>query len=108
MFYSQIFGTIAVACVIKAQYGGWSALSPDTFLRPEFYQTPSREQQVRVLTIRTDLLLLDSYLSDHMLCFFLCCHMIVGMVAVRISSGRGNLLSCYHPANLCSIFFAVY
>jgi len=30
----MIFGTIAVACVIKAQYGGWTALSPDTFLRP--------------------------------------------------------------------------
>lgn len=64
MFYSQIFGTIAVACVIKAQYGGWSALSPDTFLRPDFFQTPSREQQVRVVTIHThtlDLLVLDSY-----------------------------------------------
>lgn len=44
----MIFGTIAVACVIKAQYGGWTALSPDTFLRPDFFQTPSREQQVRV------------------------------------------------------------
>lgn len=49
----MIFGTIAVACVIKAQYGGWTALSPDTFLRPDFFQTPSREQQVRVYTYYT-------------------------------------------------------
>eukprot|EP00985_Skeletonema_marinoi_P019397 scaffold11114_cov158-Skeletonema_marinoi.AAC.5 len=41
----MILGSIAVACVIKVHYGGWTALDPETFYRPEFYQTPSRQQQ---------------------------------------------------------------
>ena len=31
----MILGTIAVSCVIKVQYGGWDALDPETFYRPE-------------------------------------------------------------------------
>ena len=41
----MVLGSLAVTCVIKKNFGGWTALDPYTFPRPEFYQTPSRKQQ---------------------------------------------------------------
>lgn len=41
----MVFGAISVACVVKHVWGGWTALDPTTFLRPQFYQTPTRQVQ---------------------------------------------------------------
>ena len=41
----MVFGAISVTCVIKHVWGGWVALDPLTFPRPDFYQTPTKEQQ---------------------------------------------------------------
>lgn len=41
----MVLGSLSVTCVIKKNFGGWTALDPYTFPRPEFYQTPSRRQQ---------------------------------------------------------------
>lgn len=35
----MILGSVSVACVIKVQYGGWVALDPETFYRPDLYVT---------------------------------------------------------------------
>lgn len=53
----MVFGTVAVACVVLRFWGGWVALDPLTYPRPEFYQTPTRQEQWMwfqvVLTINT-------------------------------------------------------
>ena len=41
----MLFGAVCVTCVIKHFWGGWVALDPLTFPKPEFYQTPSKERQ---------------------------------------------------------------
>ena len=41
----MIFGAVSVTCVIKYYWGGWVALDPSTFPKPEFYQTPTKSQQ---------------------------------------------------------------
>ena len=41
----MVFGAVSVTCVIKRVWGGWVALDPLTFPRPDFYQTPTKEQQ---------------------------------------------------------------
>ena len=41
----MIFGAVSVTCVIKYYWGGWVALDPSTFPSPEFYQTPTKNQQ---------------------------------------------------------------
>lgn len=41
----MVFCFIALPTVIAVNYGGWSTLEPETYARPEFYQTPSTEEQ---------------------------------------------------------------
>ena len=41
----MIFGAVSVTCVVKYYWGGWVALDPSTFPKPEFYQTPTKSQQ---------------------------------------------------------------
>lgn len=43
--FIMVFGVISVTCVIKHVWGGWTALDPLTYPRPDFYQTPTKEQQ---------------------------------------------------------------
>lgn len=53
----MVLGTVSVTCVIFHYWGGWVALDPLTYPRPEFYQTPTRQEQWMwfqlVLTINT-------------------------------------------------------
>jgi Na+/proline symporter len=41
----MIFGVVSVTCVIQNIWGGWAALDPLTFPKPEFYTTPTKEEQ---------------------------------------------------------------
>jgi Na+/proline symporter len=42
----MIFAFISIPIIIRLQFGGWSTLTPETYPRPEFYQTPSADSQV--------------------------------------------------------------
>jgi Na+/proline symporter len=39
------FSFIMTAIVIKKNFGGWTDLDPQTYLKPQFYQTPTGDQQ---------------------------------------------------------------
>jgi len=41
----MVISFLAMASVVKIHYGGWAALDPLTYPRPDFYQTPSSDTQ---------------------------------------------------------------
>ena len=41
----MVFTFVTVPCVLMSNYYGWKDLDPETYPRPEYYQTPSRESQ---------------------------------------------------------------
>jgi hypothetical protein len=41
----MVISFIIVPCVLVRNYGGWSDLDPETYPRPNFYQTMSKEDQ---------------------------------------------------------------
>lgn len=43
--FVMFFAFVAVPSVLASQFVGWKDLDPFTYPRPEFYQTPSRENQ---------------------------------------------------------------
>jgi solute:Na+ symporter, SSS family len=43
--FTMAFSFIMTAIVIKKNFGGWTDLYPQTYLKPQFYQTPTGEQQ---------------------------------------------------------------
>ena len=42
----MIISFVSLASVIKKNYGGWAALDPESYPKPQFYQTPSADSQV--------------------------------------------------------------
>ena len=44
--FVMVFSFIAIPLVMKIHYGGWDQLDPETYPKPEFYQTPIIDQQL--------------------------------------------------------------
>jgi len=44
--FIMIFTFVAIPLIMKTNFGGWSSLNPQTYPEPEFFQTPSKEQQM--------------------------------------------------------------
>ena len=40
-----VFGFVFIPIVIQTNFGGWTELDPETYPKPEFFQTPSRDAQ---------------------------------------------------------------
>lgn len=43
--FALVFGFLFIPIIIKLNFGGWTDLDPETYPKPEFYQTPSKDAQ---------------------------------------------------------------
>jgi Na+/proline symporter len=41
----MIVACLCLPIIVNKYYGGWTALTPETYPRPDFYRTPSRREQ---------------------------------------------------------------
>lgn len=43
--FVMLLSFIMLPAIIKKNFGGWTVLDPDTYPRPDFYATPTKDQQ---------------------------------------------------------------
>ena len=43
--FALVFGFLFIPIILKINFGGWAELDPETYPKPEFYQTPSKDAQ---------------------------------------------------------------